>query len=300
VNVDRKITLAGRHGATIDATGKPYGVGVSASWSTITGLTVMNASPLNPPSQPADGIVTAALTATGPVVANHVQILRNTVTGNAGSGIDVNSSSWNTVSFNTTSQNGVGINVADDLGTPANHNTITYNNASNNPGGCGIVLADHLGGPTTGVSWNYVAHNIADGNGLGTPTALGATAGSGLILASPVANAIVMHNTITRNEFSGNGLAGVAIHAHVAGSKFSGNAITMNLIGTNNTVGDENDPKTTGIYLGSVDPLTVTVKRNVIHDNYYGIFTSGPVTVHRVRANFFSGVTQKLGTFPTF
>jgi parallel beta-helix repeat protein len=297
VNVDKKITLAGRDGAIIDATGSAYGIGVSASWSTIVGMTVMNASPLTPPNSPADGIITAALTASGPVAANHVNILHNTVTGNLGSGIDVNSSSWNVVSYNKADHNGVGINVSDDLNQPANHNTITYNNASDNPGGCGIVLADHTG---AGVSWNWVAHNVADGNGLGTPTAQGATAGSGLILASPIPNAIVTNNTVTRNEFHGNGLGGVDIHAHVAGSNFSDNAITNNFIGTNNTVGDENDPQTTGIYLGSVDSLSVKVRGNFITDNYYGIFTSGPVTVHRVRANHFVGVTHKLGTFPTF
>jgi pectin methylesterase-like acyl-CoA thioesterase len=48
VTVDRRVTLLGERGATIDATGNAYGVGVSASYSRVIGLTVENASPLDP------------------------------------------------------------------------------------------------------------------------------------------------------------------------------------------------------------------------------------------------------------
>ncbi len=298
VNVDRLVTLSGRDGATVNATGAAYGIGVSASWSTVRGMTVTGASPLNPDTnQIADGIVTAVFTAAGPVSADHVRILHNTVTGNLGSGIDVNSSSWSVVSFNQANQNGVGINVSNDLNRPANHNTITHNVTNENSGGCGIALADHS---TAGVSWNYVANNISDDNGLATPTAPDASAGSGLILASPKAGGIVSHNTITRNEFHGNGHAGVVMHAHAPGSDFSGNAITGNRIGMNNNRTDENDLQSTGIYLGSVDPVKVRVRGNIIGPDYYGIFTSGPVLVQRVNRNAYVGVVQKLGTFPTF
>jgi hypothetical protein len=145
-----------------------------------------------------------------------------------------------------------------------------------------------------------VAHNVSDNNGLSTPTAPDASAGSGLILASPVPNGVVSHNTITRNEFHGNGHAGVVMHAHAPGADFSGNAITKNRIGTNNNRTDENDLQTTGIYLGSFGAQTVKVTGNKIRHNYYGIFTSGAVTVNSVNSNHFHDVTQKLGTSPTF
>ena len=87
--------------ATIDATGEVYGIRGLRVWSTVTGTKVMNASPLNPANnQLADGIPTIALGATGPVAADYVSILRNEVAGNLGSGIDINSSSYSTASFN--------------------------------------------------------------------------------------------------------------------------------------------------------------------------------------------------------
>jgi parallel beta-helix repeat protein len=296
VTVDRRVTLEGRHGATIDATGDVYGIGVSASYSTVTGLTVQNASPLNPPNQIADGIVTIGLGPNGPVAADHVRIVRNVVTGNLGSGIDLNSTSYSVAIGNVAKENGVGVNVADDLGLPASHNRVVGNVANGNFGGCGIALADHSG---AGVTDNLVLLNTANDNGLSTPTAPDASAGSGVILASAVPNAIVTGNTITLNRFSGNGHGGVVVHAHVPGADFSGNVVSYNLIGTNNVRDDENDVHTTGIYLGSASPQTITVTGNVIHDDYYGIFTSGPVTVTGGRNHFFH-VTEPFGSAPTF
>ena len=144
-----------------------------------------------------------------------------------------------------------------------------------------------------------MAKNVANNNGPSTPTAPDASAGSGVILAAPIPNAIVTGNLITQNKFSGNGHAGVVIHAHAPSDDFSGTVISKNLIGTNNVRTDENDLQTTGIYLGSASPQTITVRGNQIHDDYYGIFTSGPVTVIS-KHNRFHHVTQKTGSFPTF
>ena len=296
VTVDRRVTIAGEKGATIDATGDAYGVGVSASYSTVAGLTVENASPLSPPDQPADGIVTIGFGPNGPVAANHVRIVRNVVTGNLGSGIDLNSTSHSVAIGNRANGNGVGINVADDLGLPSAHNVVSHNVTNRNFGGCGIALADHSG---AGVVDNVVDHNVSDDNGLSTPTAPDASAGSGVILASAVPNAVVTGNLIKQNRFAGNGHAGVVVHAHVPGADFRGNVISKNLIGTNNLRTDENDLQSTGIYLGSATAQTITVTGNKIHDNYYGIFTSGPVTVTGGR-NHFHHVTQQAGSAPTF
>ncbi|MGX7677872.1 right-handed parallel beta-helix repeat-containing protein [Jatrophihabitans sp. DSM 45814] len=297
INVDKRITLAGRPGATVDATGDIYGIGVSASWSTVTGMKVTGASPLNPDNnQIADGIVTIAFGPNGPLAADHVRIIHNEVTGNLGSGIDINSSSYSTASFNYAHDNGVGINLADDIGLPANHNTVSFNVTNKNFGGCGIALADHTG---VGVSYNTVEFNTADDNGLATATAPDASAGSGVILASPIPAGIVKGNTITGNEFSGNGHGGVVVHAHAPGTDFSGNQVTYNRIGKNNLRTDENDLQTTGIYLGSASALIITITGNLIGPDYYGVFTSGPVTV-RGSANRYFGVTHKLGTAPNF
>ena len=297
VTVDRRVTLLGEKGATIDATGDVYGVGVSASYSTVTGLTVKNASPLKPPTQYADGIVTIGIGPSGPVAADHVRIIKNVVTGNLGSGIDLNSTSHSVAIGNKANGNGVGINVADDLNLPTSHNRVAFNITNGNFGGCGIALADHSG---AGVTDNLVDHNVSNDNGLSTPTAPDASAGSGVILASAIpSGGVVTGNTITHNLLKGNGHGGVVVHAHVPGANFSGNVVSFNLIGTNNLRTDENDTQTTGIYLGSASPLTITVKRNVIHDDYYGIFTSGPVTVTGGK-NQFRNVMQEVGSAPSF
>jgi len=293
INLDRRVILAGKPGATIDATGFAYGIGISASRSTVVGFKVENA---NQSDQIDDGIVTAGLGPNGPVVADHVKIIGNVVTGNLGNGIDLNSTTGSVAFANKANGNGVGVNVGDDFGQPASHNLVLHNVANKNFGGCGIALADHTG---AGVTDNVVAKNVANDNGLSTPTAPDASAGSGVILASPVPNSIVTGNLITGNRFAGNGHAGVVVHAHAPGADFSGNVISWNLIGTNNVRTDENDTQTTGIYLGSASPLTIKVTHNQIHDDYYGIFTSGPVTVVN-KHNRFHNVTQKTGSFPTF
>ncbi|HEY7017393.1 MAG TPA: hypothetical protein VH297_02910 [Gaiellaceae bacterium] len=296
VTVDRRVTLSGKHGATIDATGMAYGVGVSASYATVTGLTVENASPLDPDNgQLADGIVTIGLGPNGPVTADHVTITRNVVKGNLGSGIDLNSTSYSIASNNIANGNGVGVNIADDLGLRTAHNVVVHNVTNRNFGGCGIALADHTG---AGVVDNLIALNVSNNNGLSTPTAPDASAGSGVIIASPIPGGVMTGNTITLNRLRGNGHAGVVVHAHAPGD-FSGNVISYNWIGRNNVRTDQNDPRTTGIYLGSFSPQTFTVTGNVITYDHYGIFTSGPVTVAG-GGNHFIRVHQPMGSAPTY
>jgi parallel beta-helix repeat protein len=296
VTVDRTVNLRGKRGAVIDARGKAYGVGVAASWVTVSGLTVENASDMSH-GAPADGIVTAGWLRTGPRAANHVTITGNTVRNNKGSGIDLNSTSYSAASRNQAYNNGVGINMSDDLNLAASHNRITNNVTDNNPGGCGIALADHTG---RGIFDNLVADNEANGNGLGSPSAPNASAGSGIILADPTPNGGVYDNLVTGNRFSGNGHAGVAVHAHSPGADFSGNAISKNWIGRNNLRTDSHDLRTTGIYLADASPVTIFVLGNTIYNNYYGIFTAGPVTVNSVNLNHYFNVNHHLGTYPTY
>ncbi len=221
VTVDKSITLSGEPGAIINATGDAYGVGVEASGSTVTGLTVENASasvntPMGPTTTLADGIVTVGGYASGPpVIADHVTITRNVVEGNAGSGIDLNSTSYSTATGNFVTNNGVGINISDDFGMAATHNVIADNVANDNPGGCGLDLADHTG---KGVFDNLITNNIANDNGLGSPTGTDASSGSGIILADPVPAPIggVYNNVVSGNEFQGNGHPGVVLVAAAA------------------------------------------------------------------------------------
>jgi hypothetical protein len=91
VTVGKSLTLSGRPGATIDATGQSYGVGVAASYVTVRGLTVENASV---GGTLADGIVTAGLVDGTMTPAEHVIIAGDVTKDNAGSGIDLNSTTY--------------------------------------------------------------------------------------------------------------------------------------------------------------------------------------------------------------
>ncbi len=289
VTVNKSLTLAGRTGAIINAKGFPYGVGMTASYVTVKGLTVENAG-TGSENDPNDGIITAGFGAQGPVPSNHDSIIGNNLKSNGGAGIDLNSTSWSVAVGNVSNNNGIGINVSNDLGVPASHNQILSNLANNNPGGCGIVLADHSG---VGIFANTISGNTANGNGLGTPSAPNASSGSGIILAGGSGG--VYNNVVSHNFFSGNGHGGVALHAHAPGLNFSGNQIVQNTIGPNNLRTDFADLKTTGIYLGDVSKLNIKISGNTFRNSFYGIFTAGPVTVNGLSSNGFFGVTHTLG-----
>jgi len=295
VTITKSMTLAGRSGAVIDAKGMPYGIGMTASYVTVTGMTVKNATASD--NAPGDGIITAGFGPTGPVAGDHETIRGNVTIGNQGSGIDVETTSYTTVVDNVSMHNGVGINVVDDFGKPSSHNRIIGNVASRNPGGCGIVLAEHSG---AGVFDNVVRGNIADRNGLGSPSAPKASSGSGIIIAGGGAKGGVYGNLVEYNEFSLNGHGGIAIHVHSTGMNFSGNRLIGNTIGTNNLRTDAGDLKHTGIYIGSASKLHVVVRHNSISRDYYGIFTAGPVHLRGGSSNVFSHVIKPRGAIKSF
>jgi hypothetical protein len=298
VVITQPVTIVGSR-ATVDpgsATNSPlYGQAGSNAFTimvpnvTVQGFTVEGAS--------GDGILT---------IANHSVIVGNTALGNGlgpdgGTGIDLNGSSWSTVSANTSKGNsGGGVYLTDDLGTPASHDKVTGNDTDDNPGGCGVILADHSG---AGIFDNKIIGNQSDGNG-NDP----AGSGAGVVLASPVPGGAVYDNTIEANTISGNGLAGVTLHSHLPGQgNFSGNVVEGNDIGTNNlggsgseAGGDDGDPVTSGIYVGSVDPLSITVKDNIIHSDQDGIFAAGAVVVKKPSLNLFHAVPTPFVSTPAY
>lgn len=297
VTVIKRLRLIGYRGAEIDARGFPYGVGLAHSFDVVEGLTVERATASKRTGAPGDGIITAGLVCGRFVASNHNLIRHDITLLNQGAGIDLNSTSWSVAENNTSIRNGVGINLSNDLRRPDAHNVVRYNNASYNPGGCGIALADHTG---FGVFRNLITRNVTDGNGLGTPGRPGASAGSGVILASPIRTGGVWDNTISYNRMSGNGHAGVAMHVHFRGPRFYGNRIIGNLIGRNNLRTDYRDRSTTGIYLGSAGRVLITVRFNRISNNQIGIFTAGPVVVLGKYTNIFRNVRRPFVHYPRF
>ena len=88
---------------------------------------------------------------------------------------------------------------------------------------------------------NIVRDNIADDNGTNPapPQFGGGGSGSGIGLFGSGPGSAVYNNVVEDNEASGNGLAGITIHAHHPGGEYlDGNSFVHNDLGTNNTGGD--------------------------------------------------------------
>lgn len=311
VTVEEPLTIEGRN-ATVAPDGSDFspltpftggnnGFTVLSPWVTVSGFTVEGAS--------SDGIA---------VLGDHATLTDNTVTNNGlgdpdnpGNGIDLDGSSYSTVAHNTVSGSGNGgIQLANDpdaigvstlcsalgiscdgiTGT-ASHDSVVHNNVNNNPNACGILLVDHDG--TDGSTANLadgIYDNVVQDNTVLDNALLGY--GAGILLATEAPGGAVYDNLIAGNDVAGNGLAGLTLHAHLTGvhQDLNGNVIIGNDFGTNNTKDEEpSDLQTTGVFIGSQDPLDITVADNVIHNDYYGVFTASPsgVTVHGLASNLY-------------
>jgi hypothetical protein len=263
------------------------GITIQAPNVTVQGFTVTGAT--------GDGIFS---------YGNYSTITGNESDSNGSTGISLNGSSWSRVAGNVTNKNeGGGITLANDAGAfitgaTASHDVVTNNVSNNNLGGCGIILADHLGNTVPGAQGifdNVITDNTVNNNG-NVP----AGSGAGIVLGTEAPGGAIYGNLIADNDATGNGLGGVTIHSHVAGQNFTGNVITSNTFGPNNLGGDYGDPSTTGVYIGSVSPLSVKVTNNNFINNVNGIFAAGPVTVSGVSSNSFRHVTTALATTPTY
>jgi copper-binding protein NosD len=203
---------------------------------------------------------------------------------------------------NVVTNNSGGILLTDEFG-PTHDNLVAFNWVSDNTLDCGITVVGHNAGAFAngapqpavgGVFDNTVFHNRVTDNGV-------AGQGGGVILATGPPGGAVYDNQIVGNYLSGNGLAGVTVHSHAPGQDLNGNNVSGNLIGTNNLDGDSDfaplvDPSTTGVFVGSVGPLSITITGNVIVKNVFGIWITPPVSVTGASANVFLAVTTPIFT----
>jgi Right handed beta helix region len=285
--ITKSLALIGRPGAVINAKGQkpvhglpvPGGSGVvvlATRHVLVRGFVIIDAK--------FDAVLVAKST--------NVQVSENILEHNGDVGVDFNGTSHSIATHNISRFNtGGGFLVADDVGRSTG-DAVTWNVASRNPGGCGVIVAGHS---TAGVTKNFVAHNLLTFNGTNKKMP-----GAGVVIASEVPRETVADNTVYANTIYGNGIAGVTIHSHVSGQDLNGNKIVANNIGTNNTVGDtiglgppvtnQPDLRTTGILVGASSKLHVLIGGNSIHDNYYGIFIEGRVNATRFN-NHFRNVT---------
>jgi parallel beta-helix repeat protein len=307
VTVTKPLSLLGRPHTVIDAAGKINGIRITAPHVTVSGFRVANAT--------GEGILVRS--------ADYVTIERNVVThndlggwpvhpvrttyaecqtvgtgagaipGDCGEGIHLMGSSYSTVQDNVSTGNLGGILLSDETG-PAAHDRVAGNTATRNLFECGITVVGHNpnaapgGVPAprvAGVYANAIVGNHSSGNGT-------KGGGAGVVLATGLPGGAVYDNLVAGNWISGNGMAGVSVHSHVPGQFLNGNVITRNLIGINNVVGDSDfaphvDKRTTGVLVGTVAPLSITISGNVITGDHFGIWTTGPVTAAGERDNSF-------------
>lgn len=278
--VSKPLNLIGRPGAVINAKGlTPLTIGASKLPGSI-GIGVLGTSHV---LVTGFKVVDAGFDAILVGLSSHVMVSRNVLLHNGDVGVDINGSSWSEAFRNVAEHNaGGGYLVADDFG-PNSHNVVSYNVGSDNPGGCGVIVAGHS---TFGVTDNVISHNLLAYNG----TLKSSGGGAGVVIATEVPGETVAGNTVIGNTIYGNGLAGVTIHAHLPGQHLNGNRIIRNWIGTNNTLGDpidlatspsskknvaKPDTRTTGILVGSASPIWVQITGNHIARNHFGIFLEG-------------------------
>ncbi len=285
VVVTKSLNLYG-YGATINAKGqKPLKLGTLTLPGSI-GIGVLGTS----------GVQVSGFRVTGAGfdailvgASSHVSVSRNYLWDNGDVGVDINGSSYTQVTGNYSAHNvGGGFLVADDVG-PNSHNVVGWNVATQNPGGCGVIVAGHS---TAGVTHNLVIDNWLSYNG----TLKSSGGGAGVVIASEVPGETVAYTTVVGNHIWGNGLAGVTVHVHEPNQDFNDTKIIGNWIGQNNTLGDPiglfastatnaknyavPDPYTTGILAATASSVTGTViAGNHISDNHYGIFLEALSTV---------------------
>jgi len=328
VVVSTPLTLVGIGNPIIDAAGLNNGVQVTASGSTIEGLTVGYAT--------GEGILVGELPGSaGAGTVSNVTITGNTVIGNdqgnptgasiststyaecnaanntpgdCGEGIHLLSADNSTVSDNSISANSGGILLTDENG-PTDGNQISGNDVSSNAYDCGITIAGHHIGtnvkgvfspvlPTVGgVYNNTIRDNESVNNGV-----LGQ--GGGVLLATGTPGGAVYNNTVEGNTLSGNGLAGVTVHAHSPGENLNGNVIRDNTIGVNNLDGDDDfaqtDDSTTGVIVATaVSPISITIVGNRMENDTNGIWLTPNVTATTTPPpNLFVAVTNPIVTAP--
>jgi hypothetical protein len=309
VSVSSPLTLVGED-ATIQGTSTTSascgplgpclaGVLIQSSWVEIRGFTVTGAV--------GEGILALGSPTAGSI--SHVTIDYNRVVGNdtggippgtpdgyveceaaggipgdCGEGIHLLSVAHSVVSHNYSSGNTGGILLTDELG-PTHDNRIEDNIVTGNQYDCGITVPGHNGNavdsngnpqPTVaGVYDNVIRSNVVTNNG-------NKGEGAGILFANAAAGTGSYDNLVEDNYIAGNELSGVTMHAHTVGpggvEDLNGNTIIDNVIGQNNLGGDgldgsQKDPFTTGIlvFSGTV-PVNVTIARNVVFDNKYGIW----------------------------
>ena len=307
VTISKRLTLVGKGGATIDATGQTNGIvisGAGASHSAVSGFVVEHATQ--------EGILatqTAHVTIAGNTVKDNDLgaaapnptgecAPQGQIPGDCGEGLHLQSTAHVKLVGNLVTGNTGGILLTDELG-PTKHNLVLHNKVLDNLFDCGITVAGHnpnavqngVRKPSVaGIYANVIAGNKSDGNGVRGE-------GAGILLAGAGPGTGVYGNLVKHNEASGNNLAGITLHSHAPGDDLNNNRFVGNRV-SNDALGGDPDAgvtDTTGILIFSaVTPLRgIVVRGNVISDVHFGIWTRN-VPAIPANANTFVNVAVPL------
>jgi len=239
------------------------------------------------------------------------------IPGDCGEGIHLMGVANSQVTRNYIAGNSGGVLLTDEFG-PTHGNVVAGNTITGNAFDCGITVPGHnpmaldANGnrqpDVAGVYGNVIRDNRVTNNGLQGE-------GAGVLFANAGPGTASYDNVVQGNYLAGNQLAGVTMHAHTLDpgqfEDLNGNRIVGNVIGTNNvgsTQAGPGDPldgppaqdfETTGVlvFSGSV-PVTVTIDRNVISDNHFGIWLGVDDNVQAsMQGNVFPNTTVPVFTF---
>ena len=208
--------------------------------------------------------------------------------GDYGEGVHFIAVAYSQITGNHITDNSGGVLMSDDTG-PTHNNLVADNVVTGNSSDCGITVPGHnpaalnaAGVPqpsVAGVYDNVIRDNTVTDNGIEGE-------GAGVLFANAAAGTASYNNLVEGNYIAGNGLSGVTMHAHtISPGQFedlSGNTIIGNKIGKNNIDGDTldspaspEDLQTTGVLVFSGGtPVSVTIARNLIFNNHFGIWLS--------------------------
>jgi parallel beta-helix repeat protein len=278
VTITKPLSLAGTQ-ATIDAEG--FSRGIFVNGLAANGLANVHVSGFTIKKANFEGILVAN--------ASEVSISNNTVTGNnlalnngscpgieafepgeqgdCGEGIHLLGADHAIVTGNTVHGNSGGILLSDDTGA-THDNLISFNQVSDNPFACGIVLASHPAssyvpsGISPGVYHNTVYRNSSEYNGYS------AGGGAGVGIFASVPGAANYGNVIVENYLARNGHQGISMHAHVPGQHVADNMLVGNTVVNNGAdTADAATPGPTGINLYAAGPGTANNTGNMVSAN---------------------------------